>query len=122
MKGNLPQERKDNFFSRFILKIKSWLFKCEENKNEFATDEKFENNQIKLKKDMNSLKNEYETHNANIRKQNIENKRKIFLKMLVDKPELLENFSNDRLEILLKEYQHSNEMKKMKIKKYGGKV
>lgn len=122
MKSNLPQERKDNFISRFISKIKRWLFKSKDNKNEIVTAEKLENNQINVKNDMNSLKSEYQTNNTDTRKQNIRNERKNFLQMLSDKPELLEHFSNDKLEILLKEYQHSNEIKRMKIKRYGGNV
>lgn len=48
---------------------------------------------------------------------NVDNERKVFMNNLSIHPELLECFSNDRLEKILEYYRLENEKKKQKIKK-----
>lgn len=69
-----------------------------------------------MKTDIDFLKDKNSLNFNKSNNYNIKNERKKFLKLLTEKPELLEYFSNDKLEVILAEYQKENRIKKMKLK------
>lgn len=114
----LPREYKDGLFSKFIKKIKWWILKKQKKsevkfkniENISEEDEKA----IKKNRLIDSLK--IDTAN-NIGIKYTEFEKKKFMKNLTDNPELLEKFSTDRLEKILKWYREDNERKSMYLKK-----
>ena len=110
MNENLPQKYKESFFHKFIKKIKMFFSKTkEENKIENVSA----NNKIFEEKNdiISSLKVNFDTNASR------EYKKKEFMKNLSDNPELLENFSNDKLKRILKYYLDENEKKRELLKK-----
>lgn len=113
MNNNLPDKYKNNFFHNIINRIKLWFFNQkksidnlpasipeitettrEDTKNNFAEE---------IKVDIADRNNDYE-------------KRK-FMENLTENPELLEEFSNDRLEKILQYYLDENNRKREMLKK-----
>lgn len=104
MSENVPQKYKEKFFSKFINKLKMFFSRTKE--------EIVVSNDKNNKKDMiNNLKVDID---VNI---NTEYEKKTFMKNLTDNPELLENFSNDKLEKILQYYLDENEKKREILKK-----
>lgn len=110
MNKNLPQKYKESFFSKFINKLKSFFSRNkEENKiNDIKT---FKDESVVKKEMLFNLKVDIDT------KVSTEYEKKLFMENLTNNPELLENFSNDRLEKILKYYLDENEKKRQLLKK-----
>lgn len=112
MNENLPQKYKENFFRRFFLKLKSFFTRKDNKKDKTesqydygTTEHRSQNNMLEeLKVDTTTL---YDT----------DFKKKEFMKNLTENPDLLENFSNERLEIILKYYLDENEEKRAMLKR-----
>ena len=106
MNNNLPQKYNESFFRKFINKLKVFFSRTKKEN----TIENIKNSEEK--KDLiNSLKVDFDT---NVSK---EYKKKEFMKSLSENPELLQNFSNDKLERILKYYIEENEKKREVLKK-----
>lgn len=108
MSENLPQKYKENFLSKFICKLKSFFLRTKENNKNvkaFKEDKDIKENR------MRDLKVDFDM------KVSTEFEKKIFMENLTNNPELLENFSNDRLESILKYYLDENEKKRELLKK-----
>lgn len=104
MNRNLPQKYKQNVINKLIRKIKKFFAKNEKEKI-YIKQQIHENNMLKdLKVDI-SLKN------------NTEYEKKDFMDKLIEHPELLETFTNDRLEKILQYYLDENEKKRELLKK-----
>ena len=106
MSNKLPIKQKNGFFYKIFIKIKK-LFKRNkyvlENKETEKVaadlDNQFKNN---IKVDGDEFDNEY--------------KKKKFMENLKNNQEMLENFSNERLRIILKYYLDENEKKREILK------
>ena len=113
MNENLPQKYRENFIIKFLKKIKKFFIKekMEIDTNDFDINiddnlPKTKNNTMleDIKVDINSLKpTQYD--------------RNMFMENLKNNPELLENFSNDRLEKILQYYLDENKKKREILKK-----
>ena len=106
MSENLPQKYKENFFSKFLRKIKMFFIK-DKYKNDFipsntTTVENIQNTRNNMLQD---IKVDIDFSN------NTDYEKKKFMDNLTNRPELLENFSNDRLEKILQYYLNENEKK-----------
>lgn len=108
MKDNLPQKYKESFFSRIFSKIKSFLFKKKETIIEEINTESCKQNEVE------NFKNEM---NVDFKISIAEYEKREFMQHLKDDPSLLENFSIDRLKIILQYYLDENEKKKEQLKK-----
>lgn len=119
MSENLPKKYKESFFDKFIQKIK-WLFFERKQKNK-AIPSNIENisenskKAIAQNKLIESLKISADNNNPGIK--DIEFEKEKFMKNLTDNPELLENFSTERLEKILQWYREDNERKSIYLKK-----
>lgn len=119
MSENLPKKYKESFFDKFIQKIK-WLFFERKQKNKIIpsnienTSENFKKTIVQNKL-IESLKISADSNNHGIKETELEKKR--FMKNLTDNPELLENFSTERLEKILQWYREDNERKSIYLKK-----
>ena len=113
MSNNLPQEYKSNIFYNIFRKIRSLFFRkknievsVDENVNEVR-----ENNNIEEKsKFVEEIKIKETVVNPEVKK-------KKFMDNLTDNPELLEKFSNERLEKILQYYKEENDKKRELLKK-----
>lgn len=110
MSENLPKKYKESFFSRCINKLKS-LFKKKKIKNVDFNIETFENKDSSNDLMINRIKVDVNT------RVNPEYEKREFMNNLTNNPELLENFSNDRLEKILQYYLEDNEKKRELLKK-----
>ncbi len=108
MSENLPQKYKESFFSKVIRKIKKFFIKDKDESNAINS-EIFENKKEKMKLDNLKVDINMSVHT--------EYEKEEFMKNLTNNPELLENFSNDRLEKILQYYLDENEKKKEILKK-----
>ena len=120
MNTNLPREYKQNIFSKMILKIKNFFFKNNNKKeiyqyNKESLEQKEEKNNLQNKL-IESLRVEY-TNNDVINNYNKDYEKRTFMKKLSDNPELLENFSIERLEKILQWYREENDLKRKKLKR-----
>lgn len=114
MNNNLPVNYKENFFSKFIMKIRKIFFRSKKkseikniNTVNLESNNKKENMLNELKVDM-----EFDYKNyAN------EIERKDFMDNLTKNPDLLENFSTERLKKILQWYVEENEKKRVVLKK-----
>lgn len=119
MSENLPKKYKESFFDKFIQKIK-WLFFERKQKNK-AIPSNIENisenskKAIAQNKLIESLKISADNNNPGIK--DIEFEKEKFMKNLTDNPELLKNFSTERLEKILQWYREDNERKSIYLKK-----
>lgn len=113
MSNNLPQEYKSNIFYNIFRKIRSLFFRKKnndvpvvENVNEVMENNNIEENskfveEIKVKENV----------------VNTEVEKKKFMDNLTSNPELLEEFSNERLEKILEYYKEENNKKRELLKK-----
>lgn len=108
MNEKLPEVHKENIFSKIFNKIKSFFLKNEEKTSENNVMEYNEESTF-----FQELKIEPNLDNK-------EFKRKKLMKDLIDNPNLLENFSIDRLEKILEWYLKDNEKKRIRLKKING--
>lgn len=115
MNRSLPQKYKGNIFQKIFLKIKS-LFSTKREIVEYSltvTDYK-EKEKTEIEKEL--VKQVY-TENDVKRVENADYEKKKFMGNIANNPELLEKFSNDRLEIILQYFKEENEKKKAILKK-----
>jgi|GEM_PF-1260291 hypothetical protein len=119
MSENLPKKYKESFFDKFIQKIK-WLFfeRKQKNKTIPSNIENISENSKKAiaqNKLIESLKISADSNTNETKDTEFEKKK--FMKSLTDNPELLENFSTERLEKILQWYREDNERKSIYLKK-----
>ncbi len=119
MSENLPEKYKESFFSKFIQKLKRLFFsrkyenKIVESNNE-VIDKVSERNGTS-NNFMDSLK--VDNYDTSMKNPNMEYEKKQFMKKLTNNPELLNNFSTERLEKILQLYREDNERKSLYLKK-----
>lgn len=120
MNEKLPEKYKNSFFDKFIQKIKSLFFRRKQ-KNKII-ESNIENIDKTLEKAITSNKlidslkvNDNGENNVGIKDTEYEKKK--FMKNLTYNPELLENFSTERLERILQWYKEENERKTKYLKK-----
>lgn len=112
MGENLPQKYNESIFRKFFNKLKNiWnsIRKRTKNMEENNNDILVPNAKITKENKMVYIK-------VNIDVENTDFKREEFMKNLTDNPELLENFSNDRLEKILQYYIEENTKKEALLK------
>lgn len=110
MSENLPQKYEENIFRRFFNKIKNFFLGRKE-------EVQIDTNRVDEWERKNVSKNKLEDLKIDVKIDNSEFKRKEFMQNLTEHPELLENFSNDRLEKILQYYLEENEKKREMLKK-----
>ena len=111
MKENLPQKYEKNFLKKIFHKIR--IFFC----SKYEEKENVSNNAVKLEKNIRE-ENEFTTQvkvNEDIKSPEFEKEQ--FMKKLTNNPNLLENFSNDRLEKILQYYLNENNKKRETLKR-----
>lgn len=122
MSDHLPQKYKNNIFQNIIKKIKAVFFYKEQNitqtmdtieKNTEQTINIIETKQNK-KENMSNFTEQIKIENDN---KNINYEKKKFMQGLTENPELLKEFSNDRLEKILQYYLEENEQKREILKR-----
>ena len=107
MNNNLPIKQKNGFFYKIFMKIRQ-LFK----RNKYA----LESNEIE--NGVNALSNQFKNNiKVDSVEFNNEYQKKRFMENLKNNQEMLENFSNERLKIILKYYLDENEKKKEILRK-----
>lgn len=119
MSEKLPKKYKESFFGKFIQKIK-WLFFERKQKNKIRPsniENVSENSKKAIAQNelMESLRISANSNNPGTKDTEFEKKK--FMKNLTDDPELLENFSTERLEKILQWYREDNERKSIYLKK-----
>ena len=122
MSDYLPQKYKNNIFQNIIKKIKAVFFYKEQNITQ--TMEKKEKNTEQImnvtetkqnkKEDMSNFTEQIKIENDN---KNVDYEKKKFMQSLTQNPELLKEFSNDRLEKILQYYLEENEQKREILKR-----
>lgn len=122
MSDHLPQKYKNNIFQKIIQKIKAVFFYKEQNitqtmdtieKNTEQTMNVTETKQNK-KENMSNFTEQIKIENDT---KNINYEKKKFMQSLTENPELLKEFSNDRLEKILQYYLEENEQKREILKR-----
>lgn len=112
MSENLPQKYNESIFRKFFNKLKNiWNSIRMRTKN---VEEN--NNDIPVQNVEITKENKMEYIKVNIDVENTDFKRKKFMENLTNNPELLENFSNDRLEKILQYYIDENAKKEALLK------
>ncbi len=111
MSDNLPQKYKSNFFQNIIKKIKAVFFY--KGKNIEQTMNSIEIKQNKKEK-VSSFTEQIKIGDDN---KNIDYEKKKFMQNLTENPELLKEFSNDRLEKILQYYLEENKKKREILKR-----
>lgn len=112
MNNNLPEKSKTSFFSKFINKVKMFFFRTKE-KYVIINEKTFEEEQC----NKNDFATSLQVATTDI---SIKYEQKTFIDKLTKQPQLLENFSNDRLEKILQYYLEENEKKREVLKKILG--
>jgi len=122
MSDYLPQKYKNNIFQNIIKKIKAVFFYKEQNITQ--TMDKIEKNTEQImnvtetkqnkKEDMSNFTEQIKIENDN---KNVDYEKKKFMQSLTQNPELLKEFSNDRLEKILQYYLEENEQKREILKR-----
>lgn len=122
MSDYLPQKYKNNIFQNIIKKIKAVFFYKEQNITQ--TMDKIEKNTEQImnvtetkqnkKEDMSNFTEQIKIENDN---KNVDYEKKKFMQSLTQNPELLKEFSNDRLEKILQYYLEENEQKREMLKR-----
>lgn len=110
MSENLPQKYEENIFRRFFNKIKNFFLGCKK-------EVEIQTNMVDDLEPRNVSRNKLEDLKIDVKIDNSEFKRKEFMQNLTEHPELLENFSTDRLEKILQYYLEENEKKREMLKK-----
>ena len=116
MNNNLLAKYKENFFSKIIMKIRKLFFRSK-NKSEKVKNintVNLEKNNNEEENILNELKVDIEFDYKNYAN---EVERKDFMDNLTKKPDLLENFSTERLKKILQWYVEENEKKRVILKK-----
>ena len=111
-KKNLPQVYKNNIFVKLFDKFKSLFYNRRKNREESQIVDDLNDGQS-----MQSQKNFMERVKVKEFQKDIEYEKKKFFKELEYNPDLLENFSVDRLEKILKYYLDENDKKRELLKK-----
>ncbi len=111
MSDNLPQKYKNNIFQNIIKKIKAVFFSKE--KNTELTMNSIETKQNK-KDSVSNFAEQIKVENEN---KNIDYEKKKFMQELTENPNLLKEFSNDRLEKILQYYLEENQQKREILKR-----
>lgn len=106
MEEKLPEKYKKNFFQRIFDKIKALFGKKE------TEQENIQAGKSTLDKNIGLKKNLSEKIKVEVNYKNSEYEKKEFMKNLENNPELLEKFSNDRLEKILQYYIEENNKKR----------
>lgn len=109
MNNNLPQKYNSNILNRFLGFIRKLLFR----EKDTIDESKKENNFANKKDNINFVKK----IKVEEKLENTQNEKDKFMENLKKNPDLLENFSNDRLEKILKYYKDENEKKRETLKK-----
>ena len=107
MKENLPQKYKDNIFYRFLNKLRAFFYHDKHFEKEHVSTNEFE-----ITKRLGT-KNDFAKQikvDKNIK--NLEYERMKFMENLTNNPNLLEEFSSDRLENILQYYLDENNKKR----------
>lgn len=122
MSDYLPQKYKNNIFQNIIKKIKAVFFYKEQNITQ--TMDKIEKNTeqtINIIETKQNTKDSVSDFAEQIKVENenkhIDYEKKKFMKRLTENPELLKEFSNDRLEKILQYYLEENEQKREMLKR-----
>ena len=112
MNENLPQKYRHNIFRRFLSRLQSiFLYKKKDDiGNQLISD--FETKEKTKSKFVFSEEIKVETNG-----KNEEYERKQFIEKLTNNPDLLQDFSNERLEKILQIYLDENEEKRKTLKK-----
>lgn len=112
MSNNLPQEYKINIFYNLFRKIKSFFFRKKKNKVQFE-------NVNEIKESCNIEEKAKFVEEIKVKETVVDTgiKKNKFIDNLTNNPELLENFSNERLEKILQYYKEENNKKRELIKK-----
>lgn len=122
MSDHLPQKYKNNIFQNIIQKIRAVFFYKEQNitqtidtieKNTEQIMNVTETKQNK-KENMSNFTEQIKVENEN---KHIDYEKKKFMQSLIENPELLKEFSNDRLEKILQYYLEENEQKREILKR-----
>lgn len=114
MSENLPQKYKSNLFSKLLNKIKTFFMKDKKENETIISDyETFEDTKKEncKKEIINNLKVDID-----MRDVHKEHEKKAFMENLTNNPELLENFSIERLEKILQYYLEENNKKREILK------
>ena len=114
MSENLPQKYNESIFSKFFSKIFCKFKKIWNSIRMRAENVEENNNDIPVPNVQTTTEKKMEYIKVNI--DNTDFKRKEFMENLTDNPELLENFSNDRLEKILQYYIEENAKKEALLK------
>lgn len=105
--NNLSLEKyKENFFRKCFNKIRNFFFR----KDEIQTEEISEN--IEEIHNLKPRGNSLDSLNNGIKFDNTKIKQKEFIKNLIDNPDLFEDLSTDRLEVVLEYILEENNRKK----------
>lgn len=122
MSDYLPQKYKNNIFQKIIQKIKAVFFYKEQNITQ--TMDKIEKNTeqtINIIETKQNTKDSVSDFAEQIKVENenkhIDYEKKKFMQSLTENPELLKEFSNDRLEKILQYYLEENEQKREILKR-----
>lgn len=112
MSKNLPQKYNESIFRKFFDKLKNiWKSIIRRKQNGYENS-----NDILVPNTETAKENKMEYIKVNIDVENTDFKRKEFMEDLTANPELLENFSNDRLEKILQYYIDENAKKEALLK------
>ena len=113
MENKLPKEYKENIFQKIHNHIKKIFFNKKEKVSENITSENIIENNIETVENDDFI--EYIQINETYK--NTEYEKKKFMEKLEENPDLLDNFSTERLEKILQYYLDENEKKRKKIEK-----
>lgn len=111
MNNNLPDKYNNNFFHKIINNIKLWFFNKKKATDSLPTLEVVETSRE------NNESNFIEEIKVDIVEKNNDNEKRKFMDNLTKNPELLEEFSNERLEKILQYYLDENNRKREMLKK-----
>lgn len=112
MSENLPQKYNESIFCRFYNKLKNiWNSITRRKQNGYENINDIPDPNIETIKE-----NKMEYIKVNVDDDNIDFERKEFMEILTNNPELLEKFSNDRLEKILQYYKDENAKKEALLK------
>ena len=112
MNEKLPQKYRNNIFRRFLNRLKSIFIRKKKIDIGNATINDLEIKEETKTKDVFTEEIKVETN-----EKNEEYERKQFMENLINNPNLLQEFSNERLEKILQYYLDENEKKRKILKK-----
>lgn len=112
MSENLPQKYKDNIFSNFFRKIRTLVF----TKKKYEKDSA-ELNSYEIRENKKSKLDFIEQIKIEENEKNIDYEKRKFMDNLTENPNLLQEFSIERLEKILQYYLEENNKKRNILKK-----